>query len=186
MSKFIDLTGQGFGRLIVVERAKNNKWGRAKWLCKCDCGKEKIIEGQMLIQNRTKSCGCLKLEKHRLDFGLAQMNRKIYNYKKHSKERGLKYELTNYQFKEITQKDCFYCGAKPNNGINSKRKKKTFGHYIYNGIDRIDNKKGYTIDNIVPCCKLCNQAKSNLTLGEFKDWVERVYNKMFINKKGGE
>ena len=49
------------------------------------------------------------------------------------------------------------------------------GIYIYNGIDRIDNNKGYTIDNIVPCCHICNQAKSSFTLQEFQDWIEKVY-----------
>ena len=37
MGKFIDLTGQKFGRLLVLERAEN-KYGRTAWKCKCDCG----------------------------------------------------------------------------------------------------------------------------------------------------
>lgn len=97
-------------------------------------------------------------------------------YKYGAKKRGHKWNLTKKQFKEITQKDCFYCGARPNN--ISKNICNT-GDYIYNGIDRIDNTKGYTMDNIVPCCKICNQAKSNRTLQEFKDWIEKIYAKMF-------
>lgn len=60
------------------------------------------------------------------------------------------------------------------------REQKFIEAYINNGIDRIDNNKGYTIDNVVPCCKMCNQAKNDYTLQEFQDWVEKIYNKMFI------
>lgn len=58
MGKFIDLTGQRFGRLAVVERAWSRK-GQLFWLCKCDCGKECVIQGSSLRGGRTRSCGCL-------------------------------------------------------------------------------------------------------------------------------
>lgn len=38
MGKLIDLTGQRFGRLTVIERAENSPNGAAKWVCRCDCG----------------------------------------------------------------------------------------------------------------------------------------------------
>ena len=55
-----DLTGQRFGRLVVIkpEYKKNRRW---YWLCKCDCGNEKIIRGSH-IGKATKSCGCLSKE----------------------------------------------------------------------------------------------------------------------------
>ena len=56
MRKLIDLTGKRFGHLMVIERAiKNNK---SAWLCKCDCGKEKIIQQCNLVSGKSKSCGC--------------------------------------------------------------------------------------------------------------------------------
>jgi hypothetical protein len=57
MSKAIDLTGQRFGRLTVVSRVENIK-DRTAWLCRCDCGKEKIVRGYSLRLGDTKSCGC--------------------------------------------------------------------------------------------------------------------------------
>lgn len=66
MAKFQDLTGQRFGRLTVIERAENGRCGGkavTKWLCRCECGTEKIIEGHSLKRGRTKSCGCLNDEK---------------------------------------------------------------------------------------------------------------------------
>lgn len=57
MSKVIDLTGQRFGRLTVIERS-DSKNGRATWLCKCDCGNTKVISGVDLRRGTIKSCGC--------------------------------------------------------------------------------------------------------------------------------
>lgn len=61
MGKFVDLTGQKFGRLTVVERAEN-KGKRTAWLCKCDCGNYLKVKGSSLKNGYTKSCGCLKKE----------------------------------------------------------------------------------------------------------------------------
>ena len=57
-----DLTGQNFGRLIVIKRVENDKSGNHRWLCRCDCGKEKVIRGSDLKNGHTKSCGCLKIK----------------------------------------------------------------------------------------------------------------------------
>lgn len=55
--RIIDLTGQKFGNLEVIQQApaKNQK---TYWLCKCDCGNEVIIRAQHLIEGSAKSCGC--------------------------------------------------------------------------------------------------------------------------------
>lgn len=62
MGKLIDLTGQEFGRLAVVERVANNKRKEAMWLCRCECGNEVIVRGTSLRDGNTKSCGCLQKE----------------------------------------------------------------------------------------------------------------------------
>ena len=64
MSRVIDMTGQKYGKLTVLERAENDKNGKAQWLCQCDCGSNpKIISGAALRRGLTISCGCNKLEK---------------------------------------------------------------------------------------------------------------------------
>ena len=63
MSKPNNLIGQRFGKLIVLERAENDKFGKTRWLCQCDCGNQKIINGSSLLRGLTVSCGCNKLEK---------------------------------------------------------------------------------------------------------------------------
>lgn len=62
MSKFIDLTGQRLGRLVVVERMGTAQSGHALWLCKCDCGTSHIASSNQL-RCGTQSCGCLQKER---------------------------------------------------------------------------------------------------------------------------
>ena len=64
MGKLIDLTGQRFGRLVVLERAEN-KGRKPAWLCKCDCGKVVTVISDSLNAGRTNSCGCLKRDVNR-------------------------------------------------------------------------------------------------------------------------
>lgn len=59
--KRIDLTGQRFGRLTVIRYDHSEHTG-AHWLCKCDCGTEKIIMQNNIIYGQTRSCGCLANE----------------------------------------------------------------------------------------------------------------------------
>lgn len=58
MSKLIDLTGQDFGLWHVLQRAENNKDGKAMWLCQCmGCGKTiKPVNGSHLRSGRSKGC----------------------------------------------------------------------------------------------------------------------------------
>ncbi|MCD8365765.1 MAG: transcriptional regulator [Clostridiales bacterium] len=65
-----DLTGRRFGQLTVIQRAANIE-GRVAWLCRYDCGKEKIISTHALKTERTRSCGCLK---HNAGRGIADLS----------------------------------------------------------------------------------------------------------------
>lgn len=61
MGRLIDLTGQKFGRLTVLERDLSRKG--VYWICRCDCGNIKSILGQHLKSKHTQSCGCLQKER---------------------------------------------------------------------------------------------------------------------------
>jgi hypothetical protein len=60
---FIDLTGQPFGRWLVLERAANDARSRAQWLCQCACGTVRSVNGTSLRQGISLSCGCLCKER---------------------------------------------------------------------------------------------------------------------------
>lgn len=62
--KAIDLIGKRFGKLLVVRRMHNEPRQHARWLCKCDCGKEVVILSHCLIQGDQSSCGCNLVEMH--------------------------------------------------------------------------------------------------------------------------
>ena len=62
-------------------------------------------------------------------------------------KRGYSMDLQFDDFKEMVQKPCYYCNTYKSDELN--------------GIDRIDNTKGYTNDNTVPCCGICNRIKLN-------------------------
>lgn len=72
--------------------------------------------------------------------------------------RGIIMDLTFEQFSKIINKPCSYCN-KPNS----------------RGVDRIDSNKSYTMENCIPCCKICNQMKSDMTIQEFKEHISSIY-----------
>jgi hypothetical protein len=61
--RVIDLTGQRFGRLTVVKRQGTSKDGQKTYLCRCDCGTERVVKSGNLRSGKTKSCGCLSRER---------------------------------------------------------------------------------------------------------------------------
>ena len=54
---FIDITGRTFGELTVVRRVENDKYGAARWLCLCICGKDHVAGSGPLRSGDIKSCG---------------------------------------------------------------------------------------------------------------------------------
>jgi hypothetical protein len=174
MGKFIDLTGKRFGRLIVIKRA-NNKSNNVCWLCRCDCGNEKIITREHLRRGYTTSCGCYNKEKISLPFGEASQNSLFFHYRTKCKNKNIIFELSKDKFLELTKQNCFYCGKKPS---NIKKNIWDNGDYIYNGIDRIDSIKGYTKENTVPCCGICNQAKMAQQQEKFFEWIKTVHSNL--------
>ena len=56
-----DLSGQRFGRLVVIEKTEERNRGSVVWRCLCDCGKECLISSASLKKGRN-SCGCLRKE----------------------------------------------------------------------------------------------------------------------------
>lgn len=57
-----DLSGERYGRLVVVERHGSSACQKATWLCQCDCGNTSITNTGSLHNGTTRSCGCLHKE----------------------------------------------------------------------------------------------------------------------------
>ncbi|KKM82442.1 hypothetical protein LCGC14_1319520 [marine sediment metagenome] len=166
----LNLAGQRFGKLVAIKDVgRQNR--KAIWKCKCDCGNDTEVVAASLHSGRTKSCGCYRNETRTLPKGEAAKNGILREYKRHAKERKLDWRLTENQFNRITKENCFYCGVEP---AQIRKPSKSNGVYVYNGIDRMDNTKGYTEDNCVTCCGRCNRAKDTMPFEEFVEWIFRV------------
>jgi hypothetical protein len=92
----------------------------------------------------------------------------MYSYS--AKRSGRDFSINFNKFLKLVLNKCFYCDSKPDRKIKNTS-------LLRNGVDRIDNKKGYTETNSVSCCYCCNFAKSNLSIEEFNIWLERIKNK---------
>jgi len=62
MSLKINLTGERFGRWVVLEMVQERHRGQLCWRCRCDCGTEEMLPGFILRSGKSKSCGCLRRE----------------------------------------------------------------------------------------------------------------------------
>ena len=174
MTKSKEITGLKFGKLTALRPVKEKKYGGTWWLCRCDCGKEKIIEGRNLWDRRTVSCGCSRMKYKK---GEAAFNIVMSGIKSSARHRGYEFKLSKEKMREIMKKPCIYCGVLPG---TIRTAGKHNGSYIYNGIDRIDNSKGYIVDNCVPCCKICNFAKKGMSYSDFRNWVKKIYDYFII------
>jgi len=170
-----NLVGQKFSRLTVLRRAENNKAGDAFWWCRCDCGKEVRVIARALRTGATRSCNCLQKETARamniLPPGECAFNQLLNGYKWNARHRDFSFDLTKEQFRELTQGACVYCGDLPNQEIKVPSNN---GSYVYNGIDRLDSKLGYTKDNCVSACGVHNLMKLDMTVEQFLQACQKV------------
>jgi hypothetical protein len=175
-SRTENLIGKRFGRLTVLESAGKYAEQYAQWKCQCDCGIIKVILANKLKGGETQSCGCLQKERcsaaTRGEPGQAAATNVHNRYRRQAKIRGVSFELSKPQFLQLTRQDCYYCGALPSQHGKSKRKN---GEYLYNGIDRVNNNIGYTVDNCVACCGECNSMKSSQSKEVFLRNIKNIY-----------
>lgn len=161
-----DLTGLKFGYLTVVKFHDSVKTG-TRWLCRCVCGVEKVMMNRNLKYSRPSSCGCRGASLS----NSAQINSIYSDYKNRANKKELEFDMSLSKFEELIQKGCHYCGTEKSNSKTTSR-----NTFKYNGLDRIDSSKGYTLDNVVPCCSICNIAKSSLSQSDFIEHIKRIYN----------
>lgn len=168
-----------YGYLTVLEILPTIAGKHSRVKVVCDCGNIKTVQSH-LLKTKIKSCGCMQYKNidrsnwnyFKLDVGIASRNALYSQYKHSAERRGFIFELEISDFEEITKQNCFYCGIEP---LQIYHNSKIYnGDYLYNGIDRIDNIKGYTRSNVRTCCFMCNRAKHALTEHEFYNWIDRL------------
>ncbi len=171
-----DLLGKRFGGLIVLEAFSK---GRVK--LKCDCGKtfiaNRTIKSNMQVGKAT-SCGCrIHYSEITKRSSTLSYNTMAYSTRRSdAKRRLIQWEITKEYWNSITMKPCHYCGTEKSNRIKGRirRDGSQSPDYLYNGIDRVNNDIGYTINNCVPCCKNCNFMKRKLSVEEFFNHIKKI------------
>lgn len=179
MSKLIDISGKKFGKWTVLYKTgRLSKSPSVYWMCKCDCGTERNVRGSLLTEGLSTNCRCVGIEKRKgipvtpaLPFGYAARNMIKAQYKRAARKANRDYTLPDEKFYFLISSNCFYCGEEPKQVLKAR---KMNGSFTYNGIDRIDNEKGYTIENVVTCCIVCNRAKRCMEQKDFIEWLKRV------------
>lgn len=177
-----DLTGKKFGYLTAIRYLPQSNRG-SRWECKCDCGNIKSYFYSDLVRFKTKSCGCKKSEmiSKSLSFtDILSLKMKILRgYKNHAIDLNIKFEIPEDYFYKLILQKCHYCGALHSNTATSTNQR----FLKYNGVDRKDCNKNYTIDNCVACCKTCNFAKRTLSYDDFINLIKSIFNNLNLGTK---
>lgn len=162
-----DLTGIRFGKLVAI-RPVGKYRTNTLWECICDCGVTKTVNGHDLsASSGTRSCGCYsykfvaeKLRRHRKPYEW------VYNTLRKCASKWEEFDISYDEFFKFTQvENCFYCGERIHWPLPFRDEKVSGEGY---NLDRKDNNRGYTLDNVVVCCPICNRAKGNRYT--FEEW----------------
>lgn len=174
----IDLTGERFTKLVVVELATSTQYNvhDRYWWCQCDCGSElKKIRQSHLKRKKIQSCGCEQFPlRSRSPYwkGCGEFSGTFFWTIKHgAKTRKLEFDITKKYIWELFLKQnrkCALTGIELQFASDWKTSNGTAS------LDRIDNSKGYIEGNVWWVHKDINQMKMDLTLSQFRDYCKKV------------
>jgi hypothetical protein len=166
------LIGKRFGKLEILKiyEIQDNFKNRIYCDVKCDCGKIKKVRYDSV--KNSKSCGCSVIQKNKERSKKFSAENHLFKHTKATaKKRNLSFTLDFMTFISIIEKNCYYCGQEPTLFYLNDSSR-----CFRNGIDRMDNSKGYEESNCVPCCYVCNRGKSNMLMKDWLDYINRIVN----------
>lgn len=177
----VNEVGNTYGKLKVIEKGKSTYYG-IFWICRCDCGKITEVLGTSLRNGKAVACGCnrgFNTGPH------AKVQNKVLkahfiSYKTSKRANQLGFDLSYLEFENICRKNCYYCNStpQPKKYLTYRPKSRLGDRYSYdnlNGIDRLDNSKGYIEGNCIPACGKCNMMKRDHTEEQFLEHISRIY-----------
>lgn len=178
--KIINLRNKKFGRLTVVSRKKNNKFGHPRWKCKCDCGNIVIVMGYRLRSGGTKSCGCWKREfnrnrnnkQHPSWTGIGEIPGTIIGrIKDSSKKRGIRFNVSSQYIYNLFLKQKSKCAM---SGIPLAFDTRSGFGDGNASLDRIDSSKGYVKNNLQWLHKDINIMKRHHSEKYFLELCQKI------------
>lgn len=175
----LDLTGYQGQSSVALRPTDKRLHTYTVWVMRClECGEEFETAAYNITKGQAAHRCAAWNAKYRPRVGRppipnsgGHVNILYGHYRTSARARGLTFDLTKEQARSLFESDCYYCGAAPSVTYTSVN---LAGSYAWNGIDRLDNAKGYTLDNCVPCCTQCNFAKRDMPINEFREWVKRI------------
>lgn len=182
--KVLDLTGYESSSSIALYPTDKRRHTYTVWVMRCLlCGETFETAAYNITRGQAAHRCPAWIEKYHPRIGRpvipdngAHINALYSHYKHSAASRSIPLELTKEQAQKLFEQECHYCGASPRVSYTHQSLR---GEYAWNGIDRVDNRLGYTVDNCVACCTQCNFAKRDMTQSEFKDWIKRAYQHLF-------
>lgn len=138
----------------------------------CDaCANEQVVSPIQFGNLTRNRVACNRCRTGRWGSTVASPEKVMYDrYAINAKNRNILFNLTLEEFESILSDTCHYCGGP---GIFRSNHSKTQA-IRYCGLDRVDSSAEYSVKNCVPCCKVCNRAKSNMPHEDFMAWIERL------------
>jgi hypothetical protein len=171
--------GMRFGRLTTTGRRRSVKSSggttRSQWSCRCDCGVGPVwVDHGSLRVRKTISCGCM--QGNPAHSAEAARRRAYRSYRTKAKARRISFRLTRIRFYALILQPCYYCGSPPSRKMYKAVTGAGRDGLVCNGVDRVNNKRGYTVVNSVACCSICNWMKNTT---DYHEWIKQM--KKIIN-----
>jgi hypothetical protein len=159
----------------VLEFVRSDKKRKLYYKCQCkNCGSILTVRKDVIVA--ATACHCAKcVGNSKKPTTEVAYNVSRGNYKRAAIFRGLSWDLSPEEFKDIVSKPCHYCGAEPVQKNHLKRYMRVETPVYLNGVDRVNSKLGYSVDNCVPCCEKCNRMKLDYSKEDFLSHIEKIY-----------
>lgn len=173
-----DLTGQKFHKLTVIKKAGSNRGGSVRWLCLCECGKEKVFSSDHLTRKKSpvKTCGCEMVKKgknHKQWKGCGEISggwwsSKVLRERKQNDRIRVPVNITIEYAWELFLKQNSKCAL---SGIDLFFDMHEHGTA---SLDRIDSSKGYEEGNVQWVHKDVNFMKRTYSQEYFVDLCKKI------------
>ena len=151
--KLVDMTGQRFGRLVVVEQAPLRPGAHsACWLCRCDCGRYTVVSRGSLIKGTTRSCGCLSRELSSKRLKAKLTTHGLSNERLYSTWKGIKrrcYKEHDAGFKHYGGRGISMCEAWKKDYLVFREWAYASGYADHLTIERVDVDGNYCPENCI-------------------------------------
>lgn len=154
---------------------------RVFYQTECECGNLKEVAGPNLVSGNTQSCGCLLKEaivgnnfNKRVSDREALLTYTFNSFRSSANRREIPFNLTKEQVESFIYQPCHYCGT-----VGGNTFKKSVHELSYNGLDRLDSHKDYSLENCVACCKHCNTMKNEYSIEDFFKQIQLIITHSF-------